>query len=320
MSGQRVNNTLKRSLVAPRAMTGVHSLDHFAFEVPELSEAKRFFVAFGLDVREEGEALGLYTFGSEHRWGLVRVGPRKKLLYISFGAFDEHLPAMRSRIMQLCVKTARPPVGIETDGVWCEDPSGALLEIRAAQKSSPDEQSPAAITQSSPGTRGSSNRAAAPVVRPTRLAHILIFSTDVLRDIAFYESVLGLRLSDRAGDGIAFLHGAYGSDHHMIALAKSHKTGLHHTSWTVESVDEIGVGAMRMHELGYRNGWGFGRHVLGSNYFHYVRDPWNSYAEYSFGIDYVPIGTAWPAGDHPPEDAFYVWGPDPPADFGTNHE
>jgi hypothetical protein len=75
-----------------------------------------------------------------------------------------------------------------------------------------------------------------------------------------------------------------------------------------------------MIELGYRNGWGFGRHVLGSNYFHYVRDPWNSYAEYSFGIDYVPIGTTWPAGDHPPDDAFYVWGPDSPANFGTNYE
>ena len=28
--------------------------------------------------------------------------------------------------------------------------------------------------------------------------------------------------------------------------------------------------------------------VLGSNYFHYVRDPWGSFAEYSCDIDYIP--------------------------------
>ena len=38
-----------------------------------------------------------------------------------------------------------------------------------------------------------------------------------------------------------------------------------------------------------------GRHVLGSNYFYYVRDPWGSYAEYSHDIDFVPAGSIWPA-------------------------
>ena len=56
-------------------------------------------------------------------------------------------------------------------------------------------------------------------------------------------------------------------------------------------------------------GWGSGRHVLGSNYFHYVRDPWGSYAEFSFDIDYIPVDHDWQSGDHPPEDSFYVWGP-----------
>ena len=67
-------------------------------------------------------------------------------------------------------------------------------------------------------------------------------------------------------------------------------------------------------------GWGMGRHVLGSNYFRYVRDPWGSYAEYSFDIDFVEPGSNWPAADHPPEDSLYVWGPSLPADFVTNFE
>jgi hypothetical protein len=55
--------------------------------------------------------------------------------------------------------------------------------------------------------------------------------------------------------------------------------------------------------MGYR-----GRHVLGSNYFRYVRDPGGSYAEYSFDIDFVEAGSIWPTADHAVEDSLFVWG------------
>ena len=61
---------------------------------------------------------------------------------------------------------------------------------------------------------------------------------------------------------------------------------------------------MRMHDKGWTKGWGLGRHVLGSNYFHYVRDPWGSFSEYSCDIDYIPKDERWPAADHKPEDSF----------------
>lgn len=55
-------------------------------------------------------------------------------------------------------------------------------------------------------------------------------------------------------------------------------------------------------------------------FFHYVRDPWGSYSEYSSDIDYVSADHDWDAGDHGPEDAFYIWGPTPPDDFTVNYE
>lgn len=116
------------------------------------------------------------------------------------------------------------------------------------------------------------------------------------------------------------MHGIHGSDHHLIALAKSNGPGLHHLSWDVESIHQIGLGAMQMADKGFSGGWGLGRHVLGSNYFHYVRDPWGSYSEYSSDIDYIPVNYDWMAGDHSADDAFYVWGPVPPADFAFNYE
>jgi catechol 2,3-dioxygenase len=158
------------------------------------------------------------------------------------------------------------------------------------------------------------------VVQPRRLAHMLVFTRDIPQAIKFYGEVLGLRLSDRSGDMIAFMHGIHGSDHHMIAFVKSEGPGLHHLSWDVSSINEIGIGAMHMADQGFAAGWGLGRHVLGSNYFHYVRDPWGSYAEYSSDIDYIPVDHDWKGGDHPPEDSFYVWGPVPPQDFAFNHE
>ena len=114
---------------------------------------------------------------------------------------------------------------------------------------------------------------------------MLLFTTDVRRAIDFYTRVLGVRLSDHSGDGIAFLHGIHGSDHHMIAFARSSAPGHHHFSWDVGTVDEIGEGAMHMLDKGFSKGWGLGRHVLGSNFFHYVQDPWGSFCEYSTDID-----------------------------------
>jgi hypothetical protein len=85
-------------------------------------------------------------------------------------------------------------------------------------------------------------------------------------------------------------------------------------------VDEIGMGACRLLDKGYRDGWGLGRHVIGSNFFHYVRDPWQSLVEYFCDIDYIPETAEWKPTNYPPEDALYVWGPKVPEDFGVNFE
>jgi hypothetical protein len=77
---------------------------------------------------------------------------------------------------------------------------------------------------------------------------------------------------------------------------------------------------MHMADKGYTAGWGLGRHVLGSNYFHYVSDPWGSYSEYSADIDYIPVNCDWHGQDNPGHDSFYLWGPTPPKDFAVNHE
>ncbi len=299
---------------------GVHSMDNFNMLVPDLEKAKEFYSAFGIDVREEGNALGLYTFGNTHRWGSLSEGPGKKLNFLSFGVFGDEVADLRRHVEGQGVKLLDAPPGFESDGFWFRDHDGNIIEMRAAEKTSPNEKSDTQNISVPANVAGAPLRSKAPVVRPRRLAHILIFTRDVDKAVAFYCSVLGLRLSDRSGDGIAFLHGIHGSDHHLIAFAKSDAPGLHHCSWDVGSINEVGLGAMQMADKGFSKGWGLGRHVLGSNFFHYVRDPWGSYSEYSSDIDYVSADHDWNSGDHAAEDAFYIWGPKPPDDFTFNYE
>lgn len=299
---------------------GVHSLDQFVLAVPDVNAAQEFYGNFGLDVGRDGNALTIKTFGHEHRWGSVIEGKSKALHHLSFGCYAEDLPRLKSRIEDAGVRLVDSPPGFESNGFWFRNHENLLIQVKVAPKVSPDRKSESTWTPGQPGLASAAIRAKSPFTRPRRLSHVLTFTADVDASIKFYERTLGLRLSDRASDLVAFMHGIHGSDHHMLALVKSSAPGFHHCSWDVASIEEIGLGAMRMHDKGYTKGWGLGRHVLGSNCFHYVRDPWGSFAEYACDIDYIPKEQRWPAADHRPEDSFYLWGPDVPPEFTINYE
>lgn len=299
---------------------GVHSMDCFHMSVPDLGRARDFYAKFGLDVREEGNGLGLYTFGHPHRWGRLGEGDRKALGHLSFGVFEDDVQRFGERLRQAGIRRLDPPPGFESNGMWFRDCNGLLVELRVAEKSSPDAKSPVEHEWGGPGRRTAPIRGTTAAVRPRRLSHVLVFVRDVAESVKFYTDVLGMRLSDESGGVVAFMHGVHGSDHHMVAFAKSSAPGLHHCSWDVASIHDIGLGAMHMADSGHPEGWGLGRHVLGSNYFHYVRDPWGSYSEYSCDIDYIPVEMDWKGESHPVENSFYLWGPEPPKDFAFNHE
>ena len=301
----------------------MHSLNRFVFTVPSLNEAEKFYKAFGLEVRRSSKRIGLYTHGHAHCWGSIFEAPgRKKLQYLSFGAYESDLADI---IARLETEKGLKPIAAHplSDGTghWYADPEGIAIQICVAPKVTPSDRLPTRPSVTVAAGRGASPaRSAVSEVQPIRLSHVLLFSADVRRATRFYCDTLGLRVSDTSGDGIAFLHGPHASDHHLLAFAKSDGPGLHHASWSVDSLDQVGNGMEQMYAAGYGDGWGVGRHVLGSNYFYYVRDPWGSFCEYSFDIDFVPATLEWASGDHPPEDTFYLWGPKVPEYFIQNHE
>jgi catechol 2,3-dioxygenase-like lactoylglutathione lyase family enzyme len=252
-----------------------------------------------------------------HRWARILPADRKSLAYLSLSCFASDFDELRSRI----VAAGANLVNVEDEeGVWFHDPDGNLLQVKPGPKTSPSSKTPSTVSDSPADTRGSHPRSESKTVHPRRLSHVLLFTPDVLRALDFYSRALGLRLSDRSRDIIAFTHAPHGSDHHLVAFAKSSARGWHHAAWDVEDVNMVGAGASQMAAAGYTKGWGTGRHVLGSNYFHYVEDPWGSFCEYSADIDFVSEGYEWPAGDFAPEDSLYLWGPAVPENFIHNTE
>ncbi|MES2755985.1 MAG: VOC family protein [Pseudomonadota bacterium] len=296
----------------------IHSIDHFMLAVPDLEEARRFYHAFGLDTHILAGRLLLRCKDSRHVWGCLVSGPHKRLASMTFNCYEADYAFLVARLAELAPPAEPHPDARFPDGYWFRDPDGALLQLRVGPKTTIDAK-PARHAPAD-SERGVAGRQDVTKVRPTRLSHVLLYATDVVRQREFYESALGLRLSDESAGIVAFLHAPHGSDHHLLAFAKAEKAGFHHASWDVASVEEVGLGWMQMQQAGYCKVWGPGRHVLGSNYFCYVQDPWGSWCEYSADMDYVGAGHQWPAADHAPEDSLYLWGPPPPAEFIVNAE
>lgn len=314
-TGFESENTSRR-----RDRLGVHSIGEFMMTVPSLDDASRFYGAFGLDVRQENGSLVLRVKGHPHIWGRLRAGGRKKFGHLTLHCFEDEFEALLRHAADQSIHLIDAPPQGDGDGFWIRSPDGLPVQIRPGLKTTPD----VAGHQPSPlpvdGVRSAPYRGNVGRVLPRRLSHIALFTKDVDAQVDFFTRVLGLRLSDRAGDRVAFLHAPHGGDHHLIALVAGSGPGLHHLSWDVPSLDEVGMGSMAMADAGYTRGWGVGRHVLGSNYFHYVQDPWGSFSEYSATMDYIPASVDWIGQDHPMQESFYLWGPEVPPAMLVNSE
>jgi hypothetical protein len=91
---------------------------------------------------------------------------------------------------------------------------------------------------------------------------------------------------------------------------------LHHTSWQVDDVDEVGRGATAMLAADpARHVWGLGRHHVGSNFFWYLKDPAGNFSEYYSDLDCIVDDALWQPGVWDGMHSLYNWGPPPPPSF-----
>ena len=303
----------------------IRSLQHVALYVPDLKAGHAFYKTMGLESHVENGSVTLRCPGRAQDQVRLIHGPRKSIAWVCWGTREGDMPILMERLRANDVRLEEAPPHAPPGGIWLRDPDGVLVNIRAAE---PAEQTRPAVEINNPGThyhrvarRGAPHRNVDAI--PRKLGHLLKFTTDINRDIRFYTEVLGMKLSDRIGDELAaFLRCGGDSDHHTLALATSEAPGLHHLSWEMGNIDHLQLCAERMLAAGYQDGWGVGRHIYGSNYFHYIRDPWMGLNELFWDIDFIPEESPWEVevAQAGPE-SLYQWATvPPPEDFLRNYE
>lgn len=304
------------------AILGALSL---TLEVPDLEPGVTFYTDAGLVADVEGDVARLRCTGQD-RDSIVLLGgfPRKRLHHISLRADD--LEGIAARVPEQGGRVVAPPPSFEDDGVWIEDPNGMLIHL-SERPADPELESTATPFEiNAPGRVVRTCRSAVlpqsryPAAKPLRLGHILVFSPDVLKSVEFVTEALGMGLADRAEDIIAFTCARKNSDHHVVAFAKAPGVGFHHASFQVNDPDEVGRGGRALLGKAGRGDWGFGRHTIGSNFFHYIQDPWGSWFEYYSDMDHIDDYALWQPTNYGLEDSLASWGPAVPHDFVHNYE
>jgi catechol 2,3-dioxygenase-like lactoylglutathione lyase family enzyme len=152
-------------------------------------------------------------------------------------------------------------------------------------------------------------------VRPRKFEHITIKSSDkpAMEDLLI--RVLGLRLSDRAGDRVSWLRAS--GEHHGMSVMADDVDALQHYAWQISSfaqIKEIGDHLMRN---GVTFLWGPGHHGIGDNYFCYFLDADGVIVEYSAEIQIIDDEDAWTPTTWPDVPlSVNRWGnPPPPQEF-----
>lgn len=290
----------------------VEYLAGYGLEVPDVGVAEKFFTAYGLTHEYDGSVLQMRSKQAASAEVLFLQAAQKRLHHLSFAIRKEDREPFAEHLANMGVAVVTPPFGLIREGLWFQDPWGTWINLVPTKVKPPISQLPPLVAEQRVDHH--KWREMERAVRPNYLGHALIFTPDYRRAEAFYQNALGLRTSDIVTDRIVFMSGGRGiRDHHCFGLVPSTHRGLQHGSFHVDSIDDIGFGALQLKKAGYSEGHGPGRHALASNLFYYARDPWGSWIEYYSDMD--KISEQWQTGEW--NTLPYIW-PDFQPEFWKN--
>jgi catechol 2,3-dioxygenase-like lactoylglutathione lyase family enzyme len=285
----------------------LHRLASITIGVPNVEETSAYYAEFGL--ARDGAAFSTSDGGEQLR---IVESPSRRLIELCIGVDDpDDLGRAAERMTRLGATVQREPSSISAFEIH----SGARAVMKVLPRISQDPT--VLVPYNGPGRSHRQNKRAPGIlrevpIRPRKLGHVVIGTPDAEASQRFFVDGVGFKLSDQVRGAAAFMRCS--TDHHNLLLQPSPVAFLHHTSWQVEDVDEVGRGAMRMLE-GHpeRHVWGLGRHYIGSNFFWYLRDPAGNFSEYYSDMDTITDDQLWTPGTWEPSlRALYAWGPDVP--------
>ncbi len=288
----------------------LHGLLSVTIGVPNVAETTAYYAEFGLAPAEDGW-LASRDAGRQLR---ILPAPTRRLLELRVGADDpDDLARAAAGLTRLGVPQQLRGTSLEAT----EPVTGvrAVLDVapRTRQAAVPATPYNGPGRLDRPGTRAP-GLVRAERVRPRKLGHAVLGSTDHRATMAFFTDGLGFKVSDRIKDVGAFLRCS--TDHHNVLVLAAPVSFLHHTSWQVDDIDDVGRGACAMLEgRPERHVWGLGRHYAGSNFFWYLKDPAGNFSEYYSDMDCIIDDQLWTPEDLEGARGLFSWGPPPPPSF-----
>ncbi|MCZ4521765.1 VOC family protein [Rhodococcus ruber] len=288
----------------------LHGLAKVTIGVPNVDETIGYYTDFGLT--HNGNGSFSTVNGGEQ---LQIVGsPQRRMVELSIAADNEDdIESIAHRLVGLGQQVERDPTSLSVH----EPVTGTRIRV-VVKPRLVFEPAVAASLYNGPGRIDRWGRAQflsrTDKVRPRKLGHAVIGSTDLETTMKFFTEGLGFKVSDYMGDKAAFLRCSV--EHHNVLVMAAPVNFLHHTSWQVDDVDEVGRGAFSMlQDNPERHIWGLGRHYAGANFFWYLKDPAGNFSEYYSDMDTVPEDELWSPQVLEGLQGLYAWGPPPPPSF-----
>jgi len=288
----------------------LHGLLSVTIGVPRVDETAAYYADFGLVPSGDGW-LSTADAGRQLR---IEFAPTRRLVELRVGADDaDDLARIAASLSRLGIAAAQAgPVLQATEPV-----TGTRVRVEVAPRLVQDLvtatpcNGPGRLER--PDVRAPALTRAGPV-RPRKLGHAVLGSTDSERTASFFTDGLGFKVSDRIKGAGAFLRCS--ADHHNVLVLGAPVSFLHHTSWQVDDVDDVGRGACAMLEGNpERHVWGLGRHYAGSNFFWYLKDPAGNFSEYYSDMDCIIDDQLWTPEELEGARGLFAWGPPPPPSF-----
>ncbi len=304
----------------------LHRLTQIVMGVPNVEQTAAYYTDFGLTSRagEETTVAGAATPApaDDHTFATVDGGdqlrivrsPRRRLIQLGIGVDDpDDLDRVAASLQAMDIPVERAAAGVRAVDPGTDVTVNVEIAERYAQEPTP------APAYNTPGVNARTGQRAPGIlrenpVRPRKLGHVVLGSTDQQFSQAFFRDGIGFKVSDTVPGLAAFMRCSI--DHHNVLVQQAPVAFLHHTSWQVDDVDEVGRGASSMLEKDPgRHVWGLGRHYVGSNFFWYLKDPAGNFSEYYSDLDCIVDDALWQPGVWEGARGLYRWGPPPPPSF-----
>jgi catechol 2,3-dioxygenase-like lactoylglutathione lyase family enzyme len=276
-------------------------MGHVALRVPDLEASVSWArTVMGMRETERVDGVSYLTHADCHHSLQYIDGDVAALDHIAMEAHDDGaLDALVARLQGqgVPIVSDEPRERGLRRAVRFRGPDGHLLEVFTGMKSD--------------GTAHTGRG-----VQPRKFGHPMLTAQDSGPTVAFFQEVLGFRLSDDVGEGtLVFMR--CGTDHHGVGVGLGPRAGLNHYAWGVENVAVLAL----LGDVLARNGgcfiWGPGRHGAGQNVFTYHFDPAGCIVEY-----YADLYQVWDERTYEPgrwslDDPRFanLWGPGPPPEM-----